>query len=133
MTLLLPVTIAVLFGCGAYLMLRRNILKLVLGLSLISHATNIILIASGWVGPGPAPFIDEEQAHPPDSGHTAGSAPAEALTHSAPTPVDPLPQALILTAIVISFASTAFLLVLAYRAYAAFGSVNLADIRRQRG
>ena len=134
MTLLLPITIAVLFGCGAYLMLRRNILKLVLGLSLISHATNIILISGGWLGPGTAPFITEEQAHPPEPGHAAAAAPQEAGPHPAtPPPVDPLPQALILTAIVISFASTALLLVLAYRAYIAFGSVNLADFRRQRG
>jgi len=122
MSLLLSITIAVLFGCGTYLMLRRNIIRMVLGLSLISHATNLILIASGWMRPGPAPFIAEEEAH------HGGPAGLQAFT-----PIDPLPQALILTAIVISFASTAFLLVLAYRAYVAFGSANVAEFRRQRG
>ena len=113
MSLLLPVTIGVLVGCGVFLMLQRNVLKLVLGLSLLSHAANVALITAGWRGFGRAPIADRLEA---DAVYA-----------------DPLPQALILTAIVIGFASTAFLLVLALRAHRDLNTDDIARMRRLRG
>lgn len=112
MKLILPLVIGVLFGAGTYLMLQKNILKLVLGLALISHAANLILIGSGWIGPGQAPILGKDETLPF---------------------VDPIPQALILTAIVISFAATAFLLVLSLRVYRDLKTTHIEEIRGQRG
>jgi multicomponent Na+:H+ antiporter subunit C len=104
MPVLLAILVGVLFTCGLYLMLRRSIVKLIIGLALISHAANLIIFASGGV----------VRAHPPlvAAGDTALRTP-----HA-----DPLPQALILTAIVISFGVIAFMMTLVSRAYRAVGS-----------
>jgi multicomponent Na+:H+ antiporter subunit C len=110
-TTLLAITIGVLFGTGTFLLLRRNALKVIIGLSLISHGANLLLVTSGGFGGTRPPIIG-------------------------PNPVayvDPLPQALVLTAIVISFGVTAFLLVLLYRLYLRTGTVDLEEIRRLRG
>jgi len=112
MKLLLPLVIGILFGAGTYLMLKRNILKLVLGLGLISHGANVILVASGWVGPGEVPIL----------GRSEGA-----------VFVDPIPQALVLTAIVIGFAALAFLLVLALRVFRDLKTADISEIRGQRG
>lgn len=111
MRIILPLVIGVLFASGTYLILQKNILKLVLGFGLISHAANVILITSGWIGTGQAPILGKEGV----------------------AYVDPIPQALILTAIVIGFAASAFLLVVALRVYRDLKTVNIAEIRGQRG
>ena len=105
MHLLLALAIGTLFGAGLYLCLRRRTFQLVLGMSLLSHAANLLILNMGGLRAGQPPLISE-QAH--------GYA-------------DPLVQALILTAIVIGFGMTAFLLVLAYRSYQENGTedVNL--------
>ncbi|MFQ5779479.1 MAG: Na(+)/H(+) antiporter subunit C [Nitrospiria bacterium] len=112
MKIILPLVVGILFASGTYLILKKNILKLVLGFSLLSHAANVILITSGWIGTGEAPILGRD-------GIAAY--------------VDPIPQALILTAIVIGFAASAFLLVLALRVYRDFKTANIAEIRGQRG
>lgn len=112
MKIILPLAIGVLFAAGTYLMLQKNILKLVLGLGLISHAANVILISSGWIGTGQVPILGKDETVPY---------------------VDPIPQALILTAIVIGFAALAFLLVLSLRVYRDLKTADLEEIRGQRG
>lgn len=112
MKLLLPLVIGVLFGGGTYLILKKNILKLVLGLGLISHGANVLLIGSGWVGPGQVPILGRGEAK---------------------DFVDPIPQALVLTAIVIGFAALAFLLVLSLRVYRDLKTADISEIRGQRG
>jgi multicomponent K+:H+ antiporter subunit C len=104
MELLIAVFVGVLTGTGIYLMLRARTFDLVLGLTLLSYAVNLFIFAMGRVATRRAPIIV------PD-------APAD-LSHYA----DPLPQALVLTAIVISFAMTALLLVIAFVARADTGS-----------
>jgi multicomponent Na+:H+ antiporter subunit C len=111
MTTLLAVTIGVLFGTGAFLALRRNALKVIIGLSLISHGANLLLVTSGGLAGNRPPII----------GPGGGAY------------VDPLPEALVLTAIVISFGMTAFLVVLLYRLYQRTGTVDMDQIRRLRG
>lgn len=111
MTLSLALTIGVLMAVGVFLVLRRNLLKLIIGLSVLSHAANLTLVGSGgFVGRRP-PVIAE------------GALPY----------VDPLPQALVLTAIVIGFGVSAFLLVLLYRTYRVRGSAAVSDLTELQG
>lgn len=103
MSVLLAILVGVLFATGLYLMLRRSIVKLIVGLALISHSANLIIFVSGGI----------IRAHPPLV--------PEGLDAPKPPFADPLPQALILTAIVIGFGVLAFLMVLVSRAYRAVG------------
>lgn len=110
MELLTSLVIGLLVGAGVYLLLQRELLRVVLGTVLISHGANLMLFISGGVKRGGPPILGEA---------AAGVA---AYT-------DPLPQALILTAIVIGFGTTAFVLVLAYRAYQAHGTDDTEDLK----
>lgn len=99
--LLLAFTVGVLFACGAYLVMRRGQIKLILGLGLLSHGVNLLLFGSGPLTLGRPPiFLDKKN-------YLAELAQGGLA--------DPLPQALILTAIVISFGITAFVIVLVNR------------------
>ena len=93
MELILALAIGVLTGSGVWLLLRPRTFQVVIGLSLASYAVNLFIFAMGWVRGGAAPVVQ------------AGAAVDFARF------ADPLPQALALTAIVISFAMTALLLV----------------------
>lgn len=104
MELLIASFIGLLTAAGTWLALRARTFELVLGLTLLSYAVNLFIFVMGRVGVDKAPLIRE--------GVAAGLAGY----------TDPLPQALVLTAIVISFAMTAVLLVLALRAHAGEGS-----------
>jgi multicomponent Na+:H+ antiporter subunit C len=110
MVLVLSLVIGLLFAGAAYLMLRRSVVKLILGLTLLSHGTNLLIFVMGdGVQRGVPAFIGYD-----------GEMPAMWA--------DPLPQALILTAIVISFGFTAFILALAYRANQTVRSDDLDDM-----
>jgi multicomponent K+:H+ antiporter subunit C len=91
--LIVAAAIGVLAGCGTWLLLRPRTFQLVIGLSLLSYAVNLFILAAGRLRSGAAPIVEAG----------AGADPAAFA--------DPLPQALVLTAIVISFAMTALLLV----------------------
>jgi multicomponent K+:H+ antiporter subunit C len=104
MLLLLALGIGTLAGCGTWLLLRARSFDAVLGLTLLSYAVNLFIFAMGRVKVNAVPIVA--------AGRTATLA-----THA-----DPLPQALVLTAIVISFAMTAVLLGIALRARAETGS-----------
>jgi multicomponent Na+:H+ antiporter subunit C len=95
----LAVLIGVLYGSGVFLMLRRSIFKLVIGLILLGHGTNLLLFTGSGLTASLPPFLHGDQG---DSTLLA----------------DPLPQALILTAIVIGLGMTAFALVLICQLYA---------------
>ncbi|HEV7264987.1 Na+/H+ antiporter subunit C [Falsiroseomonas sp.] len=97
MELVVATGIGGLTAAGIYLLLRARIFPVVLGLALLSYAANLFIFAAGRLAPAPPPLLVGEVA--------AGAMPA-----------DPLPQALVLTAIVISFGTTAFLVALALRA-----------------
>lgn len=96
MSIPIVLVVGVLFSVGVYLVLQRHLTRVLVGLGVLAHAVNLMLLASG--GPaGEPPILDGRDG--PFS--------------------DPLPQALILTAIVITFGMTAFLLGLALRGWAA--------------
>lgn len=103
MTLLLAGMVGVLFGTGTFLMLKSDLLRVVVGMVLISHAANLTLMSSG-LARGQAPI------HP--------LVPGEAVS-------DPVVQALTLTALVIGFGVTALLLGLAYRVYTSYTDIDL--------
>ncbi|MDA8233507.1 MAG: Na(+)/H(+) antiporter subunit C [Clostridia bacterium] len=107
MELLISLLVGFLFASAVYLMLSRNILRIIVGTGLISHAAHLLLMTMGGLKRGATPFLGQ--------GATAYT--------------DPLPHALILTSIVIGFGVTAFLLVLAYRAYNELGSADINDYR----
>jgi multicomponent Na+:H+ antiporter subunit C len=94
----LAVTIGILYACGTFLLLQRALTRIVLGLAMLGHGANLLLLAGGGRA-GAAPIVGSGEA-------AAGGRVA-----------DPLPQALALTAIVITFGITAFLLALAYRSW----------------
>ena len=106
MTLLLPIVAGALFASGTYLILHRSLARILIGLALLAHGANLLLLSAGGRAGDPALVGD--------AGVPAGSA-------------DPLPQALVLTAIVITFAVTAFLAALASRTHDLTGSDLVED------
>ena len=106
MTLAISLVIAVIFGSGAYLVLQRNLIRVVIGMILISNASILFIIAAG-LSRGRPPI------HPIPEGVDVS---------------DPLVQAMALTALVISSSVTALLLSLVYRLYVSHDSVDLEVI-----
>ncbi|NLV55987.1 MAG: Na(+)/H(+) antiporter subunit C [Acidimicrobiales bacterium] len=103
MSLAIVGLIGVLFAAGTYLLLQRTITRIIIGLGLIGNGTNLLLMATGG-RPGATPVAG------------GGS-----------EVTDPVPQALVLTAIVIGFAITSFLLALAWRNWTLDGNDEVED------
>jgi multicomponent Na+:H+ antiporter subunit C len=108
--LILAIAAGVLYGAGFYLMLRRRLAQLIVGLGLLSNGTNLLIFTAGGLTRARAPIVPEG---------------AEALTGSFANPV---PQSLVLTAIVIGFGVLAFSLVLAHRVHMSTGSDDIDEI-----
>jgi multicomponent Na+:H+ antiporter subunit C len=107
----LAVLIGLLVAAAVWLMLARSILRFLFGLILISNAANLLIFASGRLTAGAPPLIPEGAEAP--LGQVANA----------------LPQALVLTAIVIGFGLFAFALVLALRAHTELGTLNSDEMR----
>ncbi|MEF8855882.1 MAG: sodium:proton antiporter [Haloplanus sp.] len=101
MSVVLAAAVGGLFAVGTFLLLRRDLVEVVFGLVVVSQATFVYLIAMGGVDEGTHDLVPVLAIH-------GGEVPVVA---------DPVVQALVLTAIVISFGTTALALVLSYRAY----------------
>ena len=110
MELVLVILIGLLYSAGIFMILRRSMVKLILGILLLGNATNILIFLLGNLKKGKPPVI------PPD------------LKVFNDIYADPIPQALILTAIVISFGLTAFAIVLLKRVYFLVESDDLDDL-----
>jgi multicomponent Na+:H+ antiporter subunit C len=108
MELLLAILAGVLYASGLYLMLRRRLAQLIIGLGLLSNGSNILILAAAGVTRNTPPLVTP--------GMTADRF------------ADPVPQSLILTAIVIGFGVLAFTLVLARRVHASVGSDDIDAI-----
>lgn len=113
MELLLALTAGALYASGVYLMLRRRLAQVIIGLSLLSNGSNVLILAAAGVLRSRPPLIAE-----------AGV--------SANQFADPVPQSLILTAIVIGFGVLAFTLVLAHRVQRSTGSDDIDTIGSDR-
>ena len=105
---LMAILIGLFYAIGVYHMLRHSIVKLILGLLFLTHAANLLLFFSGGFG-GRAPILPVE---------TGGM-------------MDPLPQAFILTAIVINFGIIAFFIVLVFKAWEANKAEDLDEFKRE--
>ncbi len=114
MELLLAVAAGVLYAAGIYLMLRRRLAQLIIGLGLLSNGTTLLIFTAGGLTRARPPVIPE------------GAATLE------PPYADPVPQALVLTAIVIGFGLLAFSLVLAHRVHETVGSDDVDEVGRER-
>lgn len=99
MEILLAVTIGLLYAAGIFLILRRSMVRLIIGLILLGNGANLLIFLLGRISKGKPPIIPEESKVFLD------------------VYADPIPQALILTAIVISFGLQAYAIILVKRAY----------------
>lgn len=111
MEIILALVIGGLFAGGVYMLLRRNLIKLIIGLILLGHGANLLIFTMGRLTRGQPPLVP-----------SGASQPFEPFA-------DPLPQALVLTAIVIGFGLQAFALVLVRRAYEALGTSDSDRLR----
>ncbi len=109
MLFLFSILIGVLYGSAFYLLMRRNIFKLVLGIIFLGHATNLLIFVAGGLTSGRPAFL-------------------RGIENEAIGMSDPLPQALILTALVIGLGVTAFALTLVYRFYKVTQTVDFDQI-----
>lgn len=105
MNLTMALVVAVLYSIGCYLLMQRSLMRVLLGIVVLGHGSNLLLQLVG--GPPGRPAL-------------VGHAPPEAMS-------DPLPQAMALTAIVITFALSTFLLALAYRSWTLLGHDEVRD------
>lgn len=110
MEMILPLLIGVLFAAGFYLLMATHLLRIVFGFLILSQAANLLLFATGGLTLGEVPIVPEN---------------AEKLSSSP----EPLSQALILTAIVIGFAATAFLVVLARQAAISMNTDQINEMK----
>jgi multicomponent Na+:H+ antiporter subunit C len=99
MKFLLALLVGALYAGAFYMITRRSLVKLIVGLALLSHAANLLIFSAGGARPAAAPLV------------------CDPATLDLQAVADPLPQALILTAIVISFGVLAFSLALLSRAF----------------
>jgi multicomponent Na+:H+ antiporter subunit C len=112
MELLLAIVAGVLYASGLYLMLRRRLAQLIIGLGLLSHGSNILILSAAGV--------------------TRAKPPLMTVGMTADQLADPVPQSLILTAIVIGFGVLAFSLVLARRVHQSAASDDIDAIGPDR-
>ena len=111
MELLVAIMVGVLVACSVHLMLARNVLRFIFGLILISNAANLTIFAAGRLTPEAPPLIPYGE-----------DAPVDVVANA-------LPQALVLTAIVIGFGLFAFALTLVYRTYQNLDTLNSDEMR----
>jgi len=103
-----------LFCIGVYcILVKRNIIKIIVGIGIVEYAINLFFILVGYRLRGRAPILAQDQV--------------------IQNMVDPLPQALVLTAIVIGLAVTALIVAIAIRLYERYGTFDVTKIRRLRG
>lgn len=103
----MSIIVGILFTIGTYLILSKTLLRIILGTSIIGHGVNLLLLTMGGLKKGGPPLLGFKET----------------------IFTDPLPQALLLTAIVINFATTALFLVLSYRTYQVVGTNNVDQLR----
>ncbi len=113
MEVLLAILIGLLYAIGVYLLLRRSILKFIIGIMFLSNATNLLVFLSAGIISGNPVFVEGEELSAIET--------------------DPLPQALVLTAIVIGFGIVVFTLALKYKFYNTTGTDDLDQLKQTDG
>lgn len=112
MELVIAIFIGFLYACGVYLILRRSIVKLILGVFVLSNATNLIIFLSGGIKRSGIGFLD-----------------ADTTAQKMENMTDPLPQALVLTAIVIGLGIAAYMLALKFKYFEVTGTHDLDQLK----
>jgi len=103
-----------LFCIGVYCVLvKRNLIKIIIGIGICDYAVNLFLVLLGYKMNGRAPIFEQDQT----------------ITNM----VDPIPQALVLTSIVIGLAVMGLMVAIAIRIYQKYGTFDIAEIRRLKG
>ncbi|MCF8231884.1 MAG: NADH-quinone oxidoreductase subunit K [Bacteroidales bacterium] len=113
MEIIMAIFVGILYAAGVYLLLRRSILKFIIGILFFSNATNLLVFLSAGLIPGGAAFVGEKSAN------------GTVLT-------DPLPQALVLTAVVIGLGVVAFTLALKYKYFEVSGTDDLDEMKQEK-
>ena len=114
---------AVLFCVGMYAVLtKKNLIKIIIGLAIAEYAIHLLLILIGYRSDGVAPIMDKAVMED-------GVSLSHFLAHS----VDPLPQALVLTSIVISLGVLALMVAICIRLYERYGTFDITEMRRLKG
>jgi len=104
----------ILFCVGIYcILVKKNLIKIIIGIGIVEYAVNLFFILVGYRVQGRAPILAQDQV--------------------IQNMVDPLPQALVLTAIVIGLAVTALIVAIAMRIYEKYGTFDITKIRRLKG
>jgi len=148
METVLTVVVGLFFAASIYLILSRQLVRVLLGVSILGNAVNLLIFTSGRLTEAAPPVLSADGSGGPQSARTAqtirqaetaAAAPdatgaaaldtVRAAADAAGAAANPLPQALILTAIVIAFAIFAFLLVLTFRAYQILGTDDMNEMR----
>lgn len=111
MEIVLAILVGVLYTAGVYMMLRRSILKFIIGLIFLSNATNLLVFISSGISAGEPAFVDG----------------AAGLSNNLS---DPLPQALVLTAIVIGFGIVVYTMALKYKFFETTGTDDLDQLKQ---
>jgi multicomponent Na+:H+ antiporter subunit C len=114
MEVALALASGVLYAAGIYLMLRRRLAQLIIGIGLLSNGTNLLIFTAGGLTRARPPVV------------------SDGATTLVEPYADPVPQALVLTAIVIGFGLLAFSLVLAHRVHATLETDDVDDVGRER-
>lgn len=112
---ILGITSGILLASGLYSLLKRHLLQVLIGILLMGHGANLMVFLSGGLNPGQPAFVPEG---------------AKVL---AETSADPLPQALVLTAIVIGFGIVGFVLILFKQSWVVVGSLSTEAYRSSKG
>ena len=108
----------ILFMIGLYgVLTQKNLIKIIIGLGIMEYAVNMLLIMVGYRKDGIVPILESRMS----------------VDRFLATAVDPLPQAMVLTAIVINLAVLAFSIAVAMRLYQKYGTYDITEIRRLRG
>lgn len=110
MEMLLAILIGTLYSSGIYMLLRRSMVKMIIGLILLGNGVNLLIFLLGGITKGKPPLLSSGESF-----------------------ADPIPQALILTAIVISFGLQAFAIILIQRVYEILGTDDLDMIQEMEG
>jgi multicomponent Na+:H+ antiporter subunit C len=108
----------ILFAIGLYSVInKRNLIKIIMGIVIMEHAVNAFLILIGYRVSGEAPILEKGMT----------------VTEFVNAAMDPLPQALVITSIVISLGVVALMVALAVRLYQHYGTFDITEIRKLRG
>ena len=110
MEILMAILVGILYAAGVYMLLRRSILKFIIGIIFLSNATNLLVFLSAGLVAGKPVFLDGEESN--------------SVAYA-----DPLPQALVLTAVVIGLGIVVYLLAIKYRFFSETGSDDLDQLK----